>query len=211
MLSLKRRDVLILASIWLLGCVVVLVLVGLFLAGRPPAAEEPKPIATFVIPVRGETAKAAYRRALRTAQAWQGDVATVAVSTYWPEASLDRLGEVQAWDVRFFSPGRQRLYFTIVNSGGGVAGRAHLYKLRYAPPLIDPARWLVDSDEALNIWANNGGGAFIHNYPGSRVEAMLRQSPERQGPVWDIIGISAEQSQVFYLAIDAGSGAVLGE
>lgn len=211
-MPIKRRDVLILVSVWLLGCLIVLVLLGLFYASNSaPAPDQPKPIATFVIPTSGDTAKTAYRLALKPAQKWQQDVSMVAISTYWPAAAIDNLGQAQGWDLRFYSPGRQRLYFTIVTTGQQVLGRAHLGKLRYPPPLIDPAQWLIDSDEAIRTWANKGGGVFIKNFPGSRVEAILRQDPGRARPVWDMLGISADQSQVFYLAIDATNGEVLNQ
>jgi hypothetical protein len=190
-----------------------MVLIGLFYLSRTQAVapDQPRPIATYVIPVTGDTAKIAYLKALAQAQGWQNDVILVAVSTSWTGPTIQGLGQAPIWNFRFFSPGHDRLYFSLVTTDGQAIGRTHIYKLGNAPPLLDPAAWVVDSDEAITTWANQGGGAFIQTFPDSRVEAMLRHSPERNGPVWDIIGMSVDQSQLFYVRIDATSGEVLNE
>lgn len=208
----KRREILILASFWVVGCVIVTALLGLFYANSvADVADQPRPLATFAIPFQeGNTAKAAYMLALQTAQNWQSDVEMVAVSTHWDEATIDNLGSATVWDFRFFSAEHGRVFFSAVDlNAQETLGRAHLYKLKIAPHLIDPAEWVIDSDEAISIWANNGGGTFLQNFPNSRVEALLRQTPERGVPVWDIISISSDQSQIFYLSIDASTGQVL--
>ena len=188
-----------------------MVLVGLAYMARQNdgAPDQPRPIATYVIPVSGETAKTAYLKARAGAEGWQKDGAMVAVTATWVQPTLDSLGLAQVWNFRFFSPEHERLYFSLVTADGQTLGRSHIYKLRNPPPLLDPAEWVIDSDEAISIWANQGGGAFVQTFPDSRVEVMLWQSPERQRPVWDIIGMSADQSQVFYVTIDATNGQIL--
>lgn len=208
----KRRDILILLGIWAAGCVMVAVLLGLFYANSvAEVPAQPRPVATFVIPFEEKnTAKSAYLLALQEAQNWQSDVQMVAVSTHWSEATIQDLGKAAVWDFRFFSAARNRVFFGVVDlDNQQVIGRAHLFKLKSTVSLIDPASWVIDSDEAITIWANNGGGVFLENFAGSRVEVLLRQPPERTAPVWDIIGISGDQSQLFYLAIDASTGQVL--
>ncbi len=211
-MPIKRRDILILVTIWSLSCIAVLVLIGLFMgrSSRPePAADQPEAAATFVIPFQGQTAKAAYLLALKEAQAWQQDVEVVAIASHWSNTRVESLGRAEVWDFRFFSPGRERLLFALVADGGRVTSRAHLYRLKGVPGRIDPAKWVIDSDEAITVWANNGGGIFLKNYPGSGVEAILRQHPTDPAPVWDIIGISGDQSQIFYLGVDANTGRVI--
>jgi len=209
---LNRRDVLILLTLWAVGCVIVTVLLGLFYANSvAEVGEQPRPVATFTIPFEEEnTAKTAYLAALNQAQSWQSDVEIVALSSRWPQADIQNLGRAEVWDFRFYSAERNRIYFAIVTPGQEeVAGRAHLYKLKSSVNLIDPANWVIDSDEAISIWANNGGGLFLENFPGSSVELLLRQAPDIEKPVWDIIGLGADQTEIFYLTIDATNGEVL--
>ncbi len=209
-MPIGRRDILILGTIWLVGCAIVAGLVALFYTQiGVEKAEQPRPNATFEIPFTGGTAKTAYLLALAHAQSWESDVQLVTMSTHWSNITVEDLGQVDVWDFSFFSTRHQRVYFTIVATDQPVIGRAHPYKLRKPPYLIDPAKWVIDSDEAISIWANNGGGVFLGAFPDSAVEALLRQSPDEGEPVWNIIGINADQSQLFFLAIDATSGNIL--
>jgi hypothetical protein len=208
----KRRDILILMTIWLVGCLLVAGLVALFyLNKRGVTPDQPQPATTFVIPVKGgNTAKAAYQLALKQAQQWHEDVELVAMSAQWPAATVENLGQGGAWDCRFFSASSQRLYFVVVTPDNQALGQAHLFQLKHsAPGLINRAEWVIDSHEALTTWVNNGGGLFLKKFPGSRVEALLRQAPNPPKPVWDIIGANADQSQIFYLAIDAANGQIV--
>ncbi len=208
---LKRRDILILLSFWAVGCVMVAVLVGLFYANmvsRVP--DQPRPIATYAIPFEKGTAKAAYLPALKEAQNWHSDVELIAVSTNWSEATVQDLGKAEIWDFSFFSAKHNRIFFSVViPDKQEVTGRGHVVKLKSTLNLINPADWETDSDEALTIWINGGGGGFLEDFPGSSVELLLRQTPDQRKPVWDIIGIGADQSQIFYLRIDATNGEVL--
>ncbi len=208
-IPIMRRDVLILISVWVSGCVIVAVLLGLFYANTvtPKIPEQPTPRATFAIPFTEDSAKTTYLLALQEAQNWQSDVRIVALSTRWSNATVQDLGQAGIWDFRFFSTKSSRIFFAVVTPDKEVAGRAHINKLKHAPYLIDPVDWVIDSSEAISIWANNGGGYFLQAYPENRVELLLRQT--LNGPVWDIIGISADQSQIFYLSIDATDGTVL--
>ncbi len=211
-LPFKRRDILIVVTIWLVGCVLVAGLVTLFYFNKKiTAPPQPQPVATFVIPVKGgNTAKDAYQLALKQAQQWHADVELVAMSAQWPEATVENLGQGGVWDSRFFSASSQRLYFVVVTADNQALGQAHLFELNHSSPgLINRAEWVIDSREALTTWVNNGGGLFLKKFPGSRVEALLRQAPKLQKPVWDIIGANADQSQIFYLAIDATNGQIL--
>jgi hypothetical protein len=211
MTAIKRRDILILLSIWLVGCALVMLLVGIFYSQRrEEAVAPPPPTATYTLTFEGKTAKEAYLEALANARNWQSDVALVATSAYWPEATLASLTTFDAWDFRFFSPTRRRIYFAVVKPDSPVVGRPHLYKQETtATTLVDPAAWLIDSDEAVAIWVNNGGGPFLEGYPGSSVELLLRQLPKQNTLVWDIISVSQDQSQIFYLSVNANNGAIL--
>ena len=204
-MPIKRREILILVSVWLAGCFLVTgLLTRFYLNMNTEKPEEPPPVATFEIPFEQDnTAKTAYQLALKEAQEWQDDVELVAVSTQWTNATIDGIGKANIWNFRFFSPEHNRIYFVIVIPGEQVVGQAHLYKTDYTPNLIKRENWVIDSSEALLTWANHGGGTFLQRYPGSNVEVLLRQLPHLEKPVWDIIGISADQSQFFYLSIDA--------
>lgn len=213
MTSIRRRDILVLASVWVVGCGIVFGLLAVFYSQsqQSPATPQPQATATYTLDFEGDTAKIAYMRALSNAVTWQGDVELIAASAYWPQVpALDALQTTDTWDFRFFSPGRLRTYFAVAGSGKPVVGRAHLYKQTQAQPtLIDPTAWVIDSDEAILIWLNNGGGVFLETFPDSSVEVLLRRLPDSPTLIWDIISVSPDQSQLFYLGIDAQDGMVI--
>ena len=208
-IPVKRRDILVLATVWLLGCVIVAGLIGLFYVNaNSQVQEQPQPVrATYTIPFTGDSAKTAYLLAVQEAQNWQADVELVASSTRWSNATVESLGKTDIWEFRFFSNKSDRIFFTFVTAGGQVISRANINKLRKPPYLINVTNWVIDSDEALSIWANNGGGDFLKALPENQVEMLLRQT--ENGPVWDIVGVSADQSQVLYLPVDAATGTIL--
>ncbi len=211
-LPVRRQDILVLLSIWGVGCAVVASLLGLFYfysSNGGPGQPTPNPEAVFNIPFSGGTAKTAYLSALNKAQAWSSDVELVAASASWSNATPEDLGRVDLWDFSFFSDGHKRIFFNLVATDQPVTGRAHPFKLTRPPARINPAEWIIDSDEAVSIWLNNGGGAFLEAMPGNHVEALLRQSANDGKPVWNIVGTSADQSQMFFLTIDAATGTVL--
>ncbi len=187
------------------------ILLGFFYAqSQAEVTDQPRPVATYTIPFSGVTAKTAYQEAaLSTAQQWQSDVQMVAISSDWADATWQSVGQAEVWDFRFYSPERRRTYFVVVPAEQPAVGRAHLYKLSDSPATIEVAEWLIDSDEALSIWVNNGGGVFMETFPDNKVEALLHQDPDRERLLWDIIGVSADQSQLFFLTIDASTGQVL--
>ncbi|GAB4446842.1 MAG: hypothetical protein Kow0031_29470 [Anaerolineae bacterium] len=201
---------LIIFSIWLVGCALVTVLLGVFYSqSRVEALPTPQPVATYTLTFEGETAKSAYQQALAKAQQWQGDVELVAASAYWPETTLEALTKFDAWDFRFYSPSRRRIYFAVAHPNEPVIGRPHIFKQDTFTPLVDPTAWVIDSDEAVEIWVNNGGGPFLETFPGSSVEVLLHHMPKQDLLVWDVIGVSQDQSQLFFLSINAGNGNVV--
>lgn len=187
------------------------VLVTMFYVYSSPNEPETFPEVTeqVNIPFSGGSAKTAYTNALGLAQSWQNDVQLAATSTVWKNATTEALGQASQWDFSFYSPRHRRMYLTVVAVGQPPLGRAHPFELRRPPPLIAPPTWVVDSDEAISIWANSGGNAFLQAFPENQVEALLRHSVDQNTPVWNIIGTSADQSQLFFLSIDAASGVVL--
>lgn len=207
-IPIRRRDILILVGFWVAGCAVVALLIGLFYANSSPqTVTQPEPVATYTVQFTADTAKSAYVQALAKGQDWSDDVKLVALSTRWNNATIDVLGQANSWDFRFYSPGRERIYFVVITPEDKILGQAHFKKLRQSPYLVNPSEWEIDSDEALGIWLNNGGGPFLEAYPENQVEIMLRQT--NRGPVWEVIGISADQSQLFYVPISATSGVIL--
>lgn len=209
-MRVSRRDLLIVASVWLVGCVMLSLLVGFFYSQRVPSQpDQPPPVATYELAFNEHTAKAAYRQAEPEAGTWQDDVQLVAAAASWVDATVDSVGGARGWDLRFYSPGHERILFAAYTPDQPVATRAHLYSSRGNPQLINPSEWVVDSNEAITAWVNNGGGVFLETYPDNTVEVLLHQRADRDRPVWDIIGVNTDQSQVFYLTIDATSGQIL--
>ncbi|MCG3208752.1 MAG: hypothetical protein FOGNACKC_02364 [Anaerolineae bacterium] len=207
-IPIRRRDILILLGFWLAGCAIVAILVGFFYSNiSPQELPTPQPVATYTVEFSGDTAKIVYLKALANAQSWSDDVALVALSTQWVNSTGSSLGQPGNWDFRFYSPRHKRLYFVVITPEGKVLGRAHFRELRQGPLLVDPTEWLVDSDEALRTWFNQGGGPFLQAYTENQVELLLR--PTSQGLVWEVIGFSSDQSQMHYVPISANSGEVL--
>jgi len=207
-IPIKRRELLVLLGIWLAGCVVVTLLLGLFFINSSPQTPNlPKPAATYDIQFSGEMAKAMYLKALAKAQSWSDDVELVALSARWSNATAKDLGQVNTWNFRFFSPRHMRIYFVVITPKNEVLGRAHFKKVQQSPYLISPTAWEIDSNEATKIWLNSGGGAFLGAYAENQVELGLRQT--NQGLVWEVMGISADQSQMYYVPINATTGVVL--
>lgn len=210
---MRRRDLLIILSIWVVGCSLVALLLSLFYANRGTRVEltvtSPPAAATYNLTFAENTAKAAYLEALAAAQDWQNDVELVAISAHWPEAAPQTLASTEAWDFRFYSSTQQRAFFALARANQPAVGRAHLYKQQLAPTLIDPTEWEIDSNEAISIWLNNGGGKFLETYAGSSVELLLRELPDQKNLVWEIISVSPDQSQLFYLTINARDGSIL--
>lgn len=208
-----RRQRLILAGVYLVGCIFVgFLLVVFYISSRTGVGQQTIasfPVGSFEVTFREPMAKDAYEVALPFAQRWDDSVQLVSVSTTWNNVSLDDIGQVDVWDFSFFAPERDRMYFTIVTVDQPVDGQAHPFKLQRPPLVINPDEWAVDSSQAIAIWLNNGGGVFVQTFPENQVEILLRQSLEGGGPVWNIIGTSADQSQLLYLTIDATNGMVL--
>lgn len=207
-----RREILVLLAIWLVGCSLVAALMGVFyLYGQrpPPGGPPPAPNQPVTIVFEGGTAKTAYLAALKQAQGWHSPLELVSLSASWPNASLDSLGQAETWDFSFFSGEHERLYFVVVATDKLVVGRPHPFKLKRPPRLVNPAEWAVDSDQALSIWLNNGGGAFVQTFPENQVEILLRRDNNSNKPIWNIIGVTPDQSQLLYMTIDAMTGAIL--
>lgn len=210
---IRRRDVLILVTVWLVGCGLVgaLVIAFYLIDSTPPEAAPMISASNTRFNFSGQTAKDAYLAALPEAREWADDVQLVSVSAHWADVTPETVDQVDIWDFSFFSAGHNRIFFTLVLTDQQAIGRAHPYRLKKPPHLVDPTRWTIDSDEAISIWLNNGGSVFLTTFPDNEVEALLRQSEsiENPRPVWNIIGTSADQSQIFYLIIDASTGTVL--
>jgi hypothetical protein len=208
----RRRDLLVVAGVWLVGCVLVAGIVGLFYTARRPAESDTFPqqaVEPVELPFAEETAKVAYTAARTVARQWQSDVALVSMNTAWQDATANQLADAAGWGATFYSPGHERVYLVTQPVDQPPAGRPHLFKLRRPPPLIQADRWLVDSDEALGIWLNSGGNAFLEAFPENHVEMLLRQAVDRDTPVWNIIGTSADQSTLLFITVDAASGDIL--
>ncbi len=209
----KRREILVLVGIWLAGCAFVGGLIGLFYLNSSPAdsVPPPGPVESVEIPFSGGSAKTAYLSASKAAQDWQPDVKLVSLSTNWDNATPDTLGAVDSWNVNFYSEPHQRIFVAVVAANQEPFGRAHPFKLRRPPLLLNSEAWVVDSNEALSIWVSNGGNAFLQAFPKNQVEMLLRQSADPDRPVWNIIGASGDQSQIFFLTIDATNGQILNQ
>jgi hypothetical protein len=215
LLKLRRRDLFILAALWLVAASLILGLTVWFLVSRPagqaafgsPAAT-PTPAPTYTVPFVEVTARRLYPAAEALARAWEPDIQLAGASARWPAATVDRLGDPTDWSFRFYSPARNRLYLVAVSGNGQAVGAEHFQKEAAPPPAISLEAWTVDSPEALARWLDNGGGARLSGSASVEVTMQLGVDPASGKPAWTITGLDDGGGQPLALKVDAATGQV---
>ncbi|RME69481.1 MAG: hypothetical protein D6784_18395 [Chloroflexi bacterium] len=199
--SLRRRDIIILATFWLsAACMMGLVLV--FFALR--FSEWSRPV--YRLNAGEITARSLFPAAQEAAAAWEADVRFVSASATWNHASLETLEQPVEWIFRFYSPGLQRILFVIVTPDRQVVVRPHLEKTRREFRIVNPDRWQMDSPEALSNWLNNGGAEWLRYSTERIVSAQLTQDLNINAPVWTISGLNPETGDSIVYTVPAVKG-----
>ncbi len=150
----------------------------------------------------GVSARQAYELAEAAALAWQPDARPATVSAHWRPRQGGWSSKV-IWTFQFYSPSNRRLVVIVVDKGLTQLLQESLSP--YELPTFDVERWQVDSQEAVQIWWNNGGGAFHTTHSGVDLVARLQASEAGDGrPVWRVTGIAG--GQVKQVKVDGVTG-----
>jgi hypothetical protein len=152
------------------------------------------------------SARQAFERAQAAAHDWQGDAGLTSLSANWSAARRDDLtGGPRSWSVAFYSPSAgQRRNFTL-SSGSPRASEPE--RPPGLPPIIDLSQWQIDSQQALALFLEHGGGEFIDAHQPVSVSLVLATS-ENGRLQWIVVALDPATSEVHGVAIDAATGAV---
>jgi hypothetical protein len=199
------------AILWGLTAVVlvVFVLVGRLISRS--AKKQPSPATTsykrtYNLGQISQSARNVYALADQAARSWQKDAALVSASASWLFVEVDDLGAPTNWTFQFFSPRTQKLY--VVSAGESQVTVIRDTLSPYVLPTAPVGEWQLDSNQALTIWLNNGGGDLLATHPIVDVSAML-QPPDGGGLEWVVVGTVRDSQTVHLVRIDAQSGALL--
>ncbi|MBN1581930.1 MAG: hypothetical protein JXA89_14595 [Anaerolineae bacterium] len=199
------------AILWGLAAIVLIVFVLVGRAISRSAEKRPSPVAisggrTYNLEQSSHSARNLYARADQAARSWQKDARLVSASASWRFVKVDDFSAPTNWTFQFFSPRTQKLYVVSASETQVTVIRDTLSP--YVLPAAPIGEWQLDSNQALSIWLNNGGGDFLDQHPVADVSAML-QPPEAGGLEWLVIGTVPDSQSVYLVRIDAGSGALL--
>lgn len=204
-----------LAILWGLGVLAIGVLgaLGLLLTrtGRPVPADVPAdvpaavpggppPQADYRLPETPHSAQNLYAQAEQAALRWQPDAALVSAAASWSFASLDDFSRPIDWTFQFYSPSTTRVYVINVSATTVTLIRETLSP--YSLPVIDAEQLQTDSYQAINVWLNRGGGAFLKRNAVVDVSIRLAR-PQGNAPVWMVVGIDESGQAIQSERLDA--------
>jgi hypothetical protein len=184
--------------------VVLLAVVGGLVYGRSAGPVASPPVAGSA----GDrvTARQAFAPAAELAAQWQADARLAAASGRWSAVGERPMGQVE-WAFQFFSPSTQRLALVMV---AGQAARMVRESLSpYPVPTMSTGEWRVDSDRALQVWWDSGGGTVVARRPDIDLVMQLRMPEGGEHPTWTVVGLVAGTKSPFTVVVDAASGAVV--
>lgn len=214
-LSLRRRDILLIISLWALACVGILTLVLLFLSWKPVGgsisalpgnAATPIPMA-YQIDNEEMTALNQYPRAEEAARNWAADAQLVAVNAGWSYVlMLEQIGTPTRWSYHFYSPEQKRLLFVVIEPEGEIHTVKHALKTTLPPQPIMIEKWQVDSPQALAIWLSYGGDKMLQTNPGFDLMVQLRAN--QPNPVWSVMALDKRIEILYAVTLDANEGAI---
>jgi len=183
---------------------ITLVVVGLLLYGQSggpadlPAVEG---LASY-----GVTARQALPPAAEVAAQWQADAQLAVASCHRPVVGRHPEDEIQ-WAFQFFSPAAQRMALIVVTGGEAHVVRDGLSP--YAMSTFSTGQWAVDSDQALQVWWDRGGGTVLQRRPDTDLTMKLSVPDEGGDPIWIVAGLVEGAENVFIVGVNAASGAVV--
>jgi hypothetical protein len=198
--SSERRTRLLL---WVLAAAVVLVYGTLALAvlqsRQPPASNEEEAF----------TAKTAYTRAEAVAKGWQEDARLVSARAAWGNATESGFREGKtSWAFYFLSPQARQIRIFSVTAEEAVGTRT-MDALSISDG-IDLTLWQVDSPQAIQLFLDEGGQAFLDQHPDAGVNLQLILD-EQNRQVWMASGFSGSDQASLTVILDAQTGEVVGQ
>jgi hypothetical protein len=199
------------AILWGLTAVVliVFVLVGRVIsrsAGRNRSPVTAARKETYSLAQISQSARNLYPLADQAARSWQKDAKLVSASASWLFVKMEDLSAPTNWTFQFFSPRAQKIYVVSASEQRVTVIRDSLSP--YVLPAAPVGEWQLDSNQALTIWLNNGGGDLLAAHPVVDVSAMLQLS-EQDGLEWFVAGTVRDSQTVHLVRIDAQSGALV--
>jgi len=211
-LKLSRRDLILIAAFWLVGCALMTIVV--YFAVFQPVAQPLSPggggpQATFTLVAGDQTARNLQTAAREQVARWQADAQLFTVAATWEQTDLNRLTEPATWTYRFYSPALRRFYFVTVRPDGEVTGISHSERVRTPPPVINPDVWQIDSPQALNIWLNQGGATLLQAIPGIQIVAQLQVNSPDDPLTWAVAGYDKISKNYHTVFINAQTGEVI--
>ncbi len=206
---------------WILGILLVVLLVAVIgisalLWLRPSAPELPEGLPpTAVSDLRPaptsvyeeKTAKIALATAQRGIQDWHNDAVLLEATATWPQGVTEetlRIGEAN-WAYTFYSAGSNAVALVTVRGDEATRISESAYALD-APP-ADVGSWNMDSQEALGLFLNEGGGQFLQD---EGISTMIMKLSAASGQMEWFLSLFANGSgRSFTMFINATTGDVL--
>lgn len=184
---------------------ILLVVVGLLFYGQlagPAAFSSVTGLASY-----GVTARQALAPAAEFAAQWREDAQLAVASCHRRAVGRQPEAEIE-WAFQFFSPATQRL--ALVTVAGGKARMVREGLSPYVVPTFSTEEWLVDSDQALQVWWDRGGSTVLEQRPDTDLAMELRVSDEGgEYPVWIVAGLVEGAENAFIVRVNATNGALV--
>lgn len=206
---------------WILGILLVVLLVAVLgisaliwfrpqtpalPEGLPPtraAAVQPVPTSIYA----EKTAMVAYATAQRALQDWYGDAVLLDATATWPQGVTEttlRTGEAN-WAYTFYSPAQSAM--TLVTVRGDQASRIAENAYNQLTPLADTGSWLLDSQQAINKFMDEGAAQFLQNEGPSTMIMKLTATDNQM--VWFMSLFANGSGRSFTMEMHANTGEVL--
>jgi len=184
---------------------ILLAVVGMLVYNRLVEPAVPSSVAGLA--GEGATARQALAPAAELAAQWQEDARLTAVSCQWLVVGMRPGGEAE-WAFQFFSPSTQRL--ALITVASGAAHKVRESPSPYAVPTFSTEEWRVDSDRALQVWVENGGGDWLARRPDTDLAMQLRiPDGGSEQPVWIVVGLIISTDDTLTVVMNATDGALV--
>ncbi len=168
-------------------------------------ADKAEPTSVFT----GQTAQLAFVAAQRTAVSWQSDATLLNASATWPQGATAvdlRSGEA-TWGFTFYSPATAQMsLISVIENKATIIIQGPSDVPAY---LINHTSWNLDSNEAIDLFLQQGGAEFM-NTEGVTALTMTLAIDEENGRIQWIVQLAAAQSlRTLTMNMDATSGEIL--
>lgn len=162
---------------------------------------------TSVFP--GATARVSYAAAQQGIADWHSDAILLQATATWPQGAsqADIRSGVANWGYTFYSPSTNSATLVTVINNTPTRGT----ESPYTPPdaIVDTGAWVLDSQQAVQLFLEQGGDAFLRN---NRITTLIMQlaTGNPSGRMEWLVSLFANESQQAYtMRIDATSGEIL--